>query len=86
MSQEILITLQTMLNSLNNPAYLIQNNEIILINESYKKITKNEKQFKKYAKEVKVISEDIQLIEIVPNDIKTLKDCTQAITKAMALL
>lgn len=92
MRQETKIMLQTVLNSLTNPAFIERDGEIILSNNSFKLFGYSKKNYKAKISEsefqilTKEISENTVLCEIVANDIYKLELSRQQLTNAMALL
>mgnify|MGYP003346928348 CR=1 FL=1 len=92
MSQEMRSTLQSILNSISNPAYIEQNGIIILHNDQFSQLdldhedilTEAQKQ-SLYIKE-KNIHNNMKICELVENDLIKLEISKQKLTKAMALL
>ena len=92
MRQETKMILQTVLNSLTNPAFIEKNEVIILSNTAFKLSGYSIKNYKTKISEsdlqilTKEVSEDTILYEIVATDIYKLELSKQQLTDAMALL
>ncbi len=89
MSYELRSTLQSILDSIHNPACVKINNEVILSNDRYKNTEIDpEIQVKNkiMAVDEKELNEKMKLCEYVNNEILLLRTSKQKLTKAMALL
>jgi hypothetical protein len=88
----MLKTLQSIINLLENPAYLQDKNGIVIVNDLFTASGFSEKNYEKQitSQKCKVnkrkINGELTLVEIVPNDIFNLKECTKKLTKAITLL
>ena len=85
MSQEITEALQSMLESINNPAILEIDDEIILTNKAFN-LGDYDKDDLTEAWVEKKINDHIKLREIMDNDIRRLAISSQKLKKAAALL
>jgi hypothetical protein len=92
MSKEMKATLQSILNSINNPAFLKHNDEIILVNDLFKSRGFNETNYQEKIKDLnlmieeKNINNNMIICELLNNDIYLLKQSKQKLANAMALL
>ncbi len=89
MSHEIKVTLQSILDSISNPACVKINDEIVLCNKKYQEIeTHPDDQVKNkiMAVDEKIINENMKLCEYINNDVFLLRTSKQKLAKAMALL
>jgi hypothetical protein len=88
MTSETEQTLQKVIDLLHNPAYVEENNRIIITNDLFtsKKISKRD--FKKYGLELKTtqLDENLRLCEIIEPEINKLHHANQKLIQAMALL
>jgi hypothetical protein len=83
--------LQSLLDSIQHPAYIEQDNKIILLNNLFKEseffnIDKDTIEKQGYKISEKNIYNKMKIIEIKNNDIEALNICKKKINEAMALL
>lgn len=92
MSQEMKSTLQSILNSIEKPAFLRHHNKIELVNELFLSQGYTTQNYLDKSKEAgcyieeKDINNDMKICEIKNCDLQLLKQSQQKLTKAMALL
>ena len=92
MTKEMKPVLQSIIDSIDRPAFIKQNKKIVLTNTTFKnmglKTSKIEDQISKndFYLEEKDISDDLKLCEVFTNDIKKLKDIKVNINRALNLL
>ena len=92
MTHELKITLQSILDSIANPAFIKQNGTILLTNEVFNQKILNLKNLEKQVKDCecfideKDINNNMKLCEVVDNDIKLLQMSKQNLATAIALL
>ena len=87
-----MVTLQHVMNSLEYPSFICDENKVILVNSHFenKKLEKSccEDYWKKrnFLLQKTQINKNLYLCQLIPDEVKMLKNCTQQLTKAMALL
>lgn len=92
MSQEMRTVLQSILNSISNPAYIEQNGRILLMNKTFNdlKLDKNniEDEIEKhlYLLKEQNINNNMKICELINDDLAQLERSKQNLTRAMALL
>jgi hypothetical protein len=92
MSKETLNTLQAILNTVSNPAYLKYKGHIILKNDAFEQynfsrfISKNDFENPEYEKKIKIINDNFDLVEITNHEILALNGSTKKLLQAMNLL
>jgi hypothetical protein len=91
MNRQIKAMLQSLLDSIQHPAYIEQDNKIILLNNLFKEseffnIDKDTIEKQGYKISEKNIYNKMKIIEIKNNDIEALNICKKKINEAMALL
>ena len=88
MTLEIKKTLQKIIDSLTNPAYVEENNKIIITNSLFLNNKINKKDFKKNELKIKStkLNENIKLCEILEGDVYKLQHAQEKLIQAMALL
>jgi hypothetical protein len=92
MNQEMMITLQQVLNSLESPAFICDEKSVILVNDIFM-AEKYEKTFCKdywekrnFTFQKTKINDCLYLCQIMPDEIKMLKTCTRQLAQAVNLL
>lgn len=83
MSVEITVMLQSILNSLSNPAYIEQNGKIILSNDLYSNHHYDEQEI---VINKKPLHKDYKLCELIESDIYKLNHSREKLAQAVALL
>jgi hypothetical protein len=89
MSQQTLQTLQTIIDGIEHPCCIKENNIIILKNKQYSSGNYNLDEVlnnKSYYLEEKIITKNLKMYEIKLNEINKMSECRQKITQALALL
>ena len=88
MSQQIRKTLQAILDAIEHPCCIKENNMIVLTNVEFIKgdfdLDKLDK--KTFYVEEKNLDKNLKICEIKLNELKKLSECRQKITQALALL
>ena len=85
-------TLQSIINVLENPAYLRNKKEILLVNDLFTSCGFSQENFEKQIKtknykiNKKQINKTLTLCEIIPDDVYTLRECTKKLTEAVSIL
>jgi hypothetical protein len=83
MSVEITVMLQSILNSLSNPAYIEQNGKIILSNDLYSNHHYDEQEI---VINKNPLHKDYKLCELIESDIYKLNHSREKLAQAVALL
>ena len=88
MSSDLIETLQSVLNSINNPAYIKKDNAIIAHNDLFETKYLSPKYLQNYNLTVKqsCLNDNMQLNEIISNDVYRLAESNKKLVQAMGLL
>lgn len=92
MNQEMTITLQHILNSLEFPSFICEENKVILTNKIFesqkfeKTCCLNYWKKKHFSLQKTKINDNLYLCQLTSDEVKMLKQCTQELAKAVNLL
>jgi hypothetical protein len=92
MSQELMKTLRSVLNTLDNPAFISKGSKILIVNDLFLKNGFEKDKFDEQIKQTEYVlsknqlNDGMTLCEILPDEIMLLKNSTKKLTKAMAML
>ena len=91
MSLEMKLTLQSIINSMHNPAFIKKDNKIQLVNDAFERKGYSQNTYDKQAVEngcniiEKPLHNNMKLCEIVDNELNVLEISRQKLTQAMRL-
>lgn len=91
-SQEMIRTLQSVINLLDNPAYLKNEQGVLLVNDLFQSHgfcadnCEDQIAHQNFKINSKKINNNLTLCEIIPDEIQILKESTKKLAQAMTLL